>query len=363
MTVINETALRERLDDEGQAVVKQILENPEIQVEIERCFEDKTIQKISKGPKTKFALKHGVIFLDVNAERQAFVIGKDIKKGGKAVLKNAYNLSTGEHVALKIVRGITAEGEDEVAAREREKQEYKRERELLKIFDRFKGKIKRGGKRYLAQDFIAGSDLDQFNREMEDIISRADIRREAPQLYKEIVDTMAMFLVEVTKFHEEGFIHRDIKPGNAMLIKDEATGEMKCMLIDFGSSDRNESKLFDKEVGSLHYFAPEIQSSSEQQVLFTQKSDMFAVGKTMKELFSLLEEGKMRIADVRNFKGVKERLETLFNEMLVEDPNKRISASEALDKLKEILSSKDELKFLCEKIESAQLSRAPTLEV
>ncbi len=61
---------------------------------------------------------------------------------------------------------------------------------------------------------------------------------------------MAQILVALRHVHEKNVIHRDIKPDNIMLDKDQ-----NAILIDFGLAGFNNGKT---RLGTPGYMAPEI---------------------------------------------------------------------------------------------------------
>ena len=80
---------------------------------------------------------------------------------------------------------------------------------------------------------------------------------------------------------EKGIIHRDIKPENLFV-----TAADEVMIGDFGLSIEKESHETegDKYVGSPFYMAPEIIDSDEESLLYTTKSDIWAIGMTFLEM-------------------------------------------------------------------------------
>jgi len=332
---------------------EKMLRNKDILREIERVYDDPSIKKLTWKEIYKIGTGkeppedkqrdgyYSVIFLDdEKGKRLPVLIGEKIQKGGKAVLKNAYNLETGEHIALKIVRGVTDE-----SSKALEDLEFKQEKEGLVFFNRFNAEQSRelesSSKKYLAQQYISGTDLDGVIKKTRDQISEMSLRsEEAFTTYKSVLQIMVSFLSELSKLHEEGFVHRDIKPGNVMIVLPDA------MLIDFGSMDRNPGSLSDPGSGTANYLAPEIKKSEEGKVRFTFETDVFAAGKTLEKANDLLSQTRLVAAmKVQKFSeqdlAIKKEIGNLIEKMTAVDPTERVTAKQALEKLSVILSNKE----------------------
>lgn len=98
-------------------------------------------------------------------------------------------------------------------------------------------------KLYFVFDFVNGGDLYTY------MVDRDKLEEDIVRFYA------AEILVALKALHEEGVIHRDLKPHNIMI---DHEGHIK--LIDFGlsrigeSSERNANSI----VGTPNYIAPEI---------------------------------------------------------------------------------------------------------
>ena len=88
----------------------------------------------------------------------------------------------------------------------------------------------------------------------------------------------------VVSIHEQGFLHRDIKPGNIM-IAPGLGNDISLRLIDFAAGCRTESELPsdpDKTLGTPAYMAPERATGNPAG----EEGDLYAVGAILYELFT-----------------------------------------------------------------------------
>jgi serine/threonine-protein kinase len=129
---------------------------------------------------------------------------------------------------------------------------------------------------YMAQQFITGGSL-------EDKLKREE-RLELPAL----LDICTQVAEGLDALHEEGLIHRDVKPGNILLDQDTGT----AYITDFGLMKDREASVLTRPgqaLGSMDYMAPE-QIRGEE---VTAQSDVYALGCVMIECLS----GKPPFAD------------------------------------------------------------------
>ena len=140
--------------------------------------------------------------------------------------------------------------------------------------------------------------------------------------------------------HSRGVIHCDIKSDNIVL--DEAL--KTPILLDFELSkeanDRLDGSLVAQSTllhGTMAYWAPELRSGEQKRP--TDKSDVFALGRVLYELFF---PGSLRLLDAiihlsqLTFSSNYERiniasLRSLISGMLDSDPSDRLTAAAALN--------------------------------
>lgn len=115
---------------------------------------------------------------------------------------------------------------------------------------------------YMAMAFVEGRDLKQILRELTD-------RREIMPL-ADIVNIVRQIGSALDYAHSKGVIHRDVKPSNIMLTK-----ENRAVLTDFGLALTASEGTLGETFGSAHYIAPEQAVSSAKAV---PQSDLYSLG-------------------------------------------------------------------------------------
>ncbi|AHE66493.1 protein kinase domain-containing protein [Legionella oakridgensis] len=253
-------------------------------------FELDSNYQLIKISKRSHDLNHSIIYVSLSPEEQprAFALyqGKAtaLGEGGFGKVKLCQDIHTGEWMAIKIQKSIM-------------KEPSKAENETLKHFGRFFGETLRDDKYYSVQSLLLGVDLQKHiaSGDKADFLSRLDIAQKAAALVQE--------------FHRN-YLHRDIKPENFIWDEENKT----LHLCDFGMAcklDAGQEGIMDLS-GSGTFLAPEIDDSLHRgSVLYTKKSDMYALGKVFNELFT-------DIADVPPEIGV------LIQNMTEADPALRI---------------------------------------
>ncbi len=173
----------------------------------------------------------------------------------------------------------------------------------------------------LIQEYLAG-------RTMEDMLSEEIPRPLAERLILELVEVVA-------HAHQHRVMHRDIKPGNIMVLSD---GTLK--LMDFGAAKvLRESDISSTMVGSRPFMAPEqIMGKSEM------RSDIWALGVIMymlycEELPFYSEVEKLLIDQILEKEPTRPRefnpelppeLEDIILKCLEKDVGRRYTTAEAL---------------------------------
>jgi serine/threonine protein kinase len=204
-------------------------------------------------------------------------------EGGMGKVYEAEQVKTGKRVALKVLhpRGRTS------AIEER----FRREAEsILRIVNPHVVDIERFGPSadgkflYLAMELIQGESLERV------------LRKEAPLVPLRALRIASQICEALAAAHDAGVIHRDLKPGNIMLVDRDDNHDF-VKILDFGLArlDTAEAALtrVGDLIGTFAYMAPEQGQGNPA----TPKIDIYAVGEILYEMLTkrLPHEGSENI--------------------------------------------------------------------
>jgi tRNA A-37 threonylcarbamoyl transferase component Bud32 len=176
-----------------------------------------------------------------------YEIGEPIARGGMSEIYKGRHSRLGRVVAIKILPASLATEADFRTRFEREARAIAslRHANIVQVFDF--GDIK--GTYYMVMEFINGSDLGSLMN--------------SKRLSLDEVASISQQVASALDYaHQQGFVHRDVKPSNVML------EEERAVLTDFGiaklrAGDTGATKT-GMLMGTLNYIAPEqIRSSGE----------------------------------------------------------------------------------------------------
>ncbi len=221
-----------------------------------------------------------------------FKVIRFIGKGGMGEVYEARDLELGVRLGLKTIRAEISANPETI---KRFKQEIQLARKVThpnvcRIFDLEHHRIPQGGGEstevhFLTMELLEGETLGERLRRR----GRLNAAEALP-----IVRQMAEGLAAA---HDAGVIHRDFKPGNAILVaSSDGTQKERAVITDFGlacstapsgsgtteSDDQPQSSLTGKEmlIGTPAYMAPEQLDNGE----ITSATDIYALGLVMYEM-------------------------------------------------------------------------------
>jgi len=231
----------------------------------------------------------------------------------------------GRQVAVKVLRAEVAG--DDVArrrlSREVETMRRVRNKHIAEVVDA----DVTGHRPYIVTRYVPGRPLDELVKEDGPLGEEALIR-----VGHGIADALAAV-------HAAGVIHRDLKPGNVMLLDGEP------VLIDFGIAQAVDATRLTQTgmfIGTPGYLAPEIiegqEAGPEVDVHAWAGTLIFAAtgrppfGKgTLEMIFFNITAGKA------NVDGAPERLRPILRAALSRDPSQRPTAAELVQRMAELL--------------------------
>ncbi len=138
--------------------------------------------------------------------------------------------------------------------------------------------------------------------------------------------------------HTRKIVHRDLKPENLLLDKD--TENPKIKIIDFGTSQMfDPDKKMSQKFGTPYYIAPEVLKKS-----YNEKCDLWSCGVILyillcgyppfngandKQIIEAVLKGKFTL-DEPEWDDVSDDAKDIVKKLLTLDPEKRVSANDAL---------------------------------
>ncbi|HYD43360.1 MAG TPA: serine/threonine-protein kinase [Anaeromyxobacter sp.] len=195
-------------------------------------------------------------------------------EGGMGSVYKAEHVRMGKALAVKILRGDFAR---DPAAVERFRSEARIVSRLshpntIAVFDF--GDVEALGGFYLAMEYVPGRDLAQV------------LREEGALPESRVADIGQQLLGSLAEAHEAGVIHRDVKPGNVMLMQTRP-GEDFAKVLDFGIAKLRDDMAAGQTgtgaiVGTPNYLAPE----QARGAPLDPRADLYAAGCLMYELLS-----------------------------------------------------------------------------
>jgi serine/threonine protein kinase len=192
---------------------------------------------------------------------------RPLGQGGMGSVWVAEHLSLKTHVVVKFMARELADSKEALArfSREAAAASQVKSPHVVQTFDHG---VRDDGRPYIVMELLEGRDLDQH---------LADRGKLAPAEVVAIVGQLARAL---SKAHERGIVHRDVKPSNVFLL-DAGGGELFVKLLDFGIAKGPEVGMAGSTtrtgtfVGSPYYMSPE-QVVGAKQIDF--RTDLWSLG-------------------------------------------------------------------------------------
>lgn len=184
-----------------------------------------------------------------------------------------------------------------------------------------------GEMHYIVMEYIKGKTLKQYIQEFSPLSSAKSI-----QIMKQLTSA-------ITHAHENGIIHRDIKPQNILM---DEEGNVK--VTDFGIATSLGATSFTQTnsvIGTVHYLSPE----QARGGLATMKSDIYALGIVLYELLTgelpfsgesavsiALKHLQTETPSVREFDAsIPQSVENIVLKATAKDANHRYNSAEEME--------------------------------
>ena len=186
--------------------------------------------------------------------------------GGMANVYHCYDTIDDREVAIKILKDEFLDNEDFIRRFKNESKAIAvlNHPNIVRVYDVSFGDMIQ----YIVMEYIDGITLKEYI-EMQGVLD-----------WKETVHLTTQILKALQHAHENGIVHRDIKPQNIMLLQD---GTIK--VTDFGIarfSSNATRTMTEQAIGSVHYIAPEQARGDKTDG----KTDIYSVGVMMYEMLT-----------------------------------------------------------------------------
>jgi hypothetical protein len=190
----------------------------------------------------------------------AYRLGPPIGRGGMGVVYAARDTRLEREVVVKVIGGATTEDARRRALREARAAARLRHPGLVPVLDL----VEADGQLCIVMERVDGGSL-------------ADLLRAGPVPWPRAVRLAAEACAALAAAHDQGVVHRDVKPGNLLL---DAEGRVR--VVDFGLALLTDTSTLSMEngAGTPAYMSPEQCRADE----VTPRSDLYSLGVTLYHL-------------------------------------------------------------------------------
>ena len=259
-------------------------------------------------------------------------IESEISRGGSAVVYRAQHRGLGRRVALKVPLAPQPTAlELRRFVREYQVLSAIRHPNIVRVYDG--GEV--NGSFYLAMEHLEGEPLECL------------VRREAAVPARRVASLVRQVASAIAACHAHGVVHRDVKPANVVVGRDD-----RATLIDLGLAWREGGERMTSKqhvLGTPRYLAPEAVVGANAGP----PADVYAIGLVLHELlsgspaFPTLPLGELLSQIVscgpvplRTVWPAPRMLLDLVHDMSAPDPARRPTAAEVAERLESLLESR-----------------------
>jgi serine/threonine protein kinase len=218
---------------------------------------------------------------------QRYLILSLLGQGGMGAVYKAHDRTLGRDIALKVIRPDFA-ANPEVLHRFKQEIILARQvthRNVVRIYDLGEA----DGVQFITMEYVEGDTL------------RGCLRERSKLPPTEAVAIMRQMLAGLGAVHEQGILHRDLKPGNVMI---DPAGRL--VLMDFGLARALQSDGMTQSgavIGTMEYMSPEQATG----VALDARSDLFTAGLIFYELLTGVRPYEAESAIASLVKRTRER--------------------------------------------------------
>ncbi|MBI3725215.1 serine/threonine protein kinase [bacterium] len=210
-----------------------------------------------------------------------FVLLAKLGKGGMGVVHRAWNDRLRREVALKTILAADEVDEETLRRFHREAEAVARLRHqnIVSVFEA--GEI--AGQHYLAMELVRGRTLEDRLRPQNDVRATTAVWNRGPARIplNKALEALRDVARAVHYAHEQGVVHRDLKPLNIMI---DESGQAR--VLDFGvahvSGAGTKLTKTGGRIGTLVYMAPEQAGGAHVDA----RSDVYALGATLYDVLT-----------------------------------------------------------------------------
>jgi tRNA A-37 threonylcarbamoyl transferase component Bud32/tetratricopeptide (TPR) repeat protein len=296
------------------------------------------VEQLKRSPKGRTAL--GEAAPPMPDRLGEFRVLRELGRGGMGIVYEAVQESLGRHVALKVVHHLHLDS--------RRLQRFQREAQavaqlhhtnIVPIF----GVGEDDGLPYCVMQYIEGRGLDRLIENW-----RHDGSLEGNERWRFVAQVGAQVADALHYAHEQGVLHRDVKPANLLI-----DGHGTVWVTDFGLAKltgHDDLTASGDVIGTLRYLAPEALKGASDP-----RSDLYSLGLTLYELLTLsppfgeltpsellrqVSEGHLP-RPTRFDRSIPRDLETIVLKAIAREPGHRYPSAGALaDDLKRFLDDR-----------------------
>ncbi len=210
-----------------------------------------------------------------------YVVETPIGRGGMGRVYRARQRSLGDRrVALKVLpAGETSGGREERFSREARAASSLHHPNLAEVY----GFGTEGGVHYYAMRLVEGPTLREV---LDELAANPELRRKR-SVRRRIVRRVAEVAGALSTVHENGLVHRDVKPSNILLEgpSRERIADRAAVLVDFGlvrPIDTDAATMTRNTPATPAYAAPELLLGQEVDA----RADVFSLGVTLHDLLA-----------------------------------------------------------------------------